>query len=34
MIGPAGFTPQEKHCICYDTAAGLFRIPVKAEAKA
>jgi aminocarboxymuconate-semialdehyde decarboxylase len=34
VIEAAGFTPQERRCICCDTAARLFRIPVKAEAKA
>ena len=34
VIEATGFTPQEKRCICCDTAARLFRIPVKAEAKA
>jgi aminocarboxymuconate-semialdehyde decarboxylase len=33
VIEAAGFTAQEKRCICCETAARLFRIPVKAEAK-
>ena len=32
VIEAAGFTAQEKRCICCETAARLFRIPVKAEA--
>jgi hypothetical protein len=32
VIEAAGFTAQEKRCICCETAARLFRIPVKAGA--
>jgi aminocarboxymuconate-semialdehyde decarboxylase len=31
VIEAAGFTVQEKRCICCETAARLFRIPVKAD---
>jgi aminocarboxymuconate-semialdehyde decarboxylase len=34
VIEAAGFSAQEKRCICCDTAARLFRIPAKAAAKA